>query len=654
MGRECVEGATANASLGKQLLQPRDDSIEDDRIAEKAPKESRSVLDADILPGSTENEICADQRAADANEQSSETSPPTGEPEVLISFDTEDFPLSLNDEVAAQSSDVEMEESGNARPSSVSGDFQDQPERAVPRPDSDSMARIYGVTHKERREILSDFMRSRLPDLQPITTPAVYEHDGTIFRDFAYISKSLKSQDASAVSAKTEPSTSHLITPPRATEVADLSPSEVESPQKSSKSSPITPETIPATSKASYEESIKTHLDSDTAVLREFLSRAAASKASKGSIAKRTSLSHRRDSGAVRQALASPRPALEDKDPNAVVCDSTLNAANKEIPTPTAEAEVLAANDKKSKPYKTSKKANDPAKENIEHLTKSRRSTRTRNKLPPPTPHPASTTAPPPYKIPVRRTDGAEPVVLKKTEAQEIAQLTRTNTRKNKSGAVVVPARLLKLSVEAAKNPQVDGIVEKVIQDGEKGVRWDTQLVYFFRTSDTITTVPAPEPVIPLSIATPSCSAQLTTARAKRLSALNAQPFVSDKVPSTDPEREGSNATPPASKIPQTPRLRRLQGLGAVNGTPANGLLASTLHTDLPPVKDLPRKKSKLAAPRKLKLQPNGEAQDEGKVDGMKKKAESGDVRRATIGAGEGLAPGLVRRGARRRATVKS
>ena len=56
--------------------------------------------------------------------------------------------------------------------------------------------------------------------------------------------------------------------------------------------------------------------DDDTALLKNFLSRAAASKANKAeNIARRESLQNRRDSDVVRHALASPRKVLEDKDP---------------------------------------------------------------------------------------------------------------------------------------------------------------------------------------------------------------------------------------------------------------------------------------------------------------------------------------------------
>ena len=55
-----------------------------------------------------------------------------------------------------------------------------------------------------------------------------------------------------------------------------------------------------------------------------------------------------------------------------------------------------------------------------------RRSTRTR------LPAPSKTAAGAPSLIPVRRADGADPVVLQKSQAQELALTTRANTRRNK------------------------------------------------------------------------------------------------------------------------------------------------------------------------------------------------------------------------------
>lgn len=64
-------------------------------------------------------------------------------------------------------------------------------------------------------------------------------------------------------------------------------------------------------------EDFPNHLDADTAHLMDFLNRAAASKQDGPAvIARRSSLQNRRDSDAVRHALASPRKPLEDKDVN--------------------------------------------------------------------------------------------------------------------------------------------------------------------------------------------------------------------------------------------------------------------------------------------------------------------------------------------------
>ncbi|KAL8922401.1 MAG: hypothetical protein Q9172_003594 [Xanthocarpia lactea] len=80
-----------------------------------------------------------------------------------------------------------------------------------------------------------------------------------------------------------------------------------------------------------------------------------------------------------------------------------------------------------------------------------------------------------PSFIPVRRADGTDPVVLQKSVAQELALVTQTNTRRNK-GQSRPPAVILKsLPVE---------IVEEGTKGGHdlrncKSVGWDRKLVYY-------------------------------------------------------------------------------------------------------------------------------------------------------------------------------
>ncbi len=131
-----------------------------------------------------------------------------------------------------------------------------------------------------------------------------------------------------------------------------------------------------------------------------------------------------------------------------------------------------------------------------------RRSTRTR--LPPPSKTPPGA----PSFIPVRRADGADPVVLQKSQAQEVAIVTRANTRRNKGQS---KAPLLALQDIAAGSEEVVTSGKPRISKAKgKGVAWAETLASYQDAQD------APEDV--------------------------------------DDQR---------------PKVRRMRGLGAMNGTPA-------------------------------------------------------------------------------------
>lgn len=313
------------------------------------------------------------------------------------------------------------------------------------------------------------------------------------------------------------------------------------------------------------QEDITTHLDDDTAILKDFLTRAAASKANKANkietIARRTSLSHRRDSDAVRHALASPRKILEDKDPNSpsphMSYDTTATLDLTESLTLDQHTST-ASDDHESIDTEVAK---TPA-------TSSRRSTRSRSSRiphPPPSHNPQQQT---PNRIPVRRADGSEPVVLRRTEAQELGILTRANTRKNKGNAVVASVRLLKLAAEQAvvAGSTVDEAVEAARDGASSGerraVRWDETLVYFQHKPDSSSS--SVEGVTELTEAATQGKAdvEMVDSTADELASV-------DAVASIPKPKSKSK-----DKATSTPRIRRLRGLGAANGTPGKGLLA--------------------------------------------------------------------------------
>ncbi|KAL9100346.1 MAG: hypothetical protein Q9163_004268 [Psora crenata] len=147
----------------------------------------------------------------------------------------------------------------------------------------------------------------------------------------------------------------------------------------------------------------------DTSILKDFLNRAQARRAAREAIDGPKSLQ--------RSPRRSPRKALQ------VLNEATSSSVQLEeltpgrvptrpaTPTATSKIDFPAADD-----------VGGPAVE----APSCRRSARTRL--------PARSKPPPgaPSLIPVRRADGTDPVVLQKSQAQELAIVTRTNTRRNK------------------------------------------------------------------------------------------------------------------------------------------------------------------------------------------------------------------------------
>ncbi|CAO2655998.1 Nn.00g048010.m01.CDS01 [Neocucurbitaria sp. VM-36] len=275
-------------------------------------------------------------------------------------------------------------------------------------------------------------------------------------------------------------------------------------------------------------------IDDDTALLKDFLNRAAASKAEKAATIthRRESLQNRRDSDVIRHALASPRKILEDKDPNSPSkYDNETTLDLSQILTLSMPHDTLAS--------PSLDQADEEGAAAEKSLRGSRRSSRTKKSR---LPAPATTTQTQASKIAIRRADGNEVVVLKKSDAQELATVTRANTRKNKQGAFGVTVRLLKLAVDAASLPPIDDSRKELVVG--KNVRWDDQLAYYQENPETVANLLAEAE----SLATP------------------------DELSMSDP-----SSTPTAkSKISKnsTPKVRRVRGLGTANGTPGKGLLA--------------------------------------------------------------------------------
>ncbi|MCJ1399200.1 hypothetical protein MMC11_002402 [Xylographa trunciseda] len=82
--------------------------------------------------------------------------------------------------------------------------------------------------------------------------------------------------------------------------------------------------------------------------------------------------------------------------------------------------------------------------------------------------------------IPVRRPDGPEPIVLQRSAAQELANTTRANTRRNK-GLSKLPRVMLETLAGAIIE---DAPVKKHETRAAKSVEWDKKLVYFQQSVD--------------------------------------------------------------------------------------------------------------------------------------------------------------------------
>lgn len=351
-----------------------------------------------------------------------------------------------------------------------------------------------------------------------------------------------------------------------------------------------------------WADETTTHLELDTALLKDFLSRTAAAKATRLesgrrlSLPRRASLLNRRDSDAIRMALASPRKPLDDKDPNSPAASPAKLLDLPGVKGLAAQLDAITGGPLGSRLAEINFDDDDDT--TISGIG-SRRSARQRSRLPSLLNEPKV-----PSKISVKRTDGSDPVVVKKTEAQELSVLTRSNTRRNKGTSLTRLARLKKLKFEGMAEAWTEGKVKemaamntrddvtggtsqaleeqgqelawKIPAPGEKGVRWrekDDLLTFFggavavevpsdTSLDDVATKIPPPSSLNALSAST--LSAQLDI----------------------DSPRKKNN---PA-------RVRRLRGLGTTNGTPGKALLASA--SLLPDEVAEEKEKSKVAAPK--------------------------------------------------------
>lgn len=191
-----------------------------------------------------------------------------------------------------------------------------------------------------------------------------------------------------------------------------------------------------------------TRFSDETNMLRDFLSRAQARKAARD-------VSSFAEAPAPATPRRSPRKSLAEINNNSPSPEKSRHIS-KRPGTPTGKAKLEIGE-------------LDELDEAAHETSSCRRSTRTRL-FTPARPAPGA-----PSFIPVRRADGGDKIRLQRSLAQELATLTRTNTRRNRGQSKPPKLALKSLPVE----PLPIGIVGPRGDRCGKSVDWDETLVYY-------------------------------------------------------------------------------------------------------------------------------------------------------------------------------
>lgn len=211
----------------------------------------------------------------------------------------------------------------------------------------------------------------------------------------------------------------------------------------------------------------------DVALLSEFLSRAQAKRAANAAM-----MPNKPEESAVK----SPRRALEELDKN------SPSPQKIQVSTPSKRADKVGDNARDTVADSPTPKSlpshdinEDTAREESSPSAR-RRSTRTKLLKAPQTQTHSQRPAVP-NQIPVRRANGTEFVFLQRTEAQELALVTRKNTRRNKGNAVL-PKYFLKQDQSSSNDRSTqesgDAKGQRRSRSGLKQVSWrDEELVEY-------------------------------------------------------------------------------------------------------------------------------------------------------------------------------
>ena len=196
-------------------------------------------------------------------------------------------------------------------------------------------------------------------------------------------------------------------------------------------------------------------ISDDTSMLKDFLSRAQAKKA-----AKAQESAH--NLGSASSPRRSPRKILGKLDQNSPASTKIKESISR-CNTPPGKVKLGSFD------------MNQEVEETGPEPPSQRRSARKRPPAPSRTPKEVT-----PSLIPLRRPDGPEAIKLQKSAVQELAIVTRANTRRNK-GQAKMPRVILE-SLASSESPQESLSKKRKLKAG-KTVDWDETLVYYHETT---------------------------------------------------------------------------------------------------------------------------------------------------------------------------
>lgn len=225
--------------------------------------------------------------------------------------------------------------------------------------------------------------------------------------------------------------------------------------------------TDPESATVSTTLNLSTLAGDDAELFTEFLSRAKAKRAANCAMTPNGSTSLAESDLVTHSPTPRTRRALEQLDKNSPTPQKKQRSTKSETPltSPPPRADTEESGCSENGPEKTG-------------TTTCRRSNRTRT---------AKTTrshAAPnvPQQIPVRRANGTEFIFLSRTEAQQIALVTRANTRRNRGNAQMPKYKLQDMAkqqgemAEAAMSPEAgDSTASAGKPIGKKQVSWNEQ-----------------------------------------------------------------------------------------------------------------------------------------------------------------------------------